>query len=221
MSYNERVARGIRLCAVTDRHWISQKSAHTLEDQVQAAIEGGATMIQLREKNLDRDEFVALGLRIKKITARSGVPLIVNDSLEVALALGADGLHIGQEDGDAALIRKKIGTAAILGVSVHSVEEAIAAARSGADYIGVGAVFPTGSKDDVSTLTRETVAAICASVSIPAIAIGGIGKDNVKLLAGCALAGIAAISAIFAEPDRVREATAELASAAAPLWEES
>ena len=171
-------------------------------------------MIQLREKKLDRAEFIALAKRIKAITAARGVPLIINDSLEVALASGADGLHIGQDDGAPDRIRKQLGLRAILGVSAHSVEEAQAAERAGADYIGIGAVFPTASKDGVSVLTPEAVRAIASSITIPAVAIGGITAENAARLSGLGLAGVAGISAIFAEPDRVRAATARLAAAA-------
>jgi thiamine-phosphate pyrophosphorylase len=171
-------------------------------------------MVQLREKNLDRDAFIALAKRLKAITAARGIPLIVNDSLEVALAAGADGLHIGQDDGDPSLARKSLGPRAILGVSVHSALEARAAERAGADYVGIGAVFPTGSKDGVSVLAPEAVRAIATSVAIPAVAIGGITAENAARLCGLGLAGVAAISAIFAEPDRVQEATARLAAAA-------
>ena len=217
------VRKALLLCAVTDRHWITrdgltprghESNQWTLEDQVAECISGGATMIQLREKKLDRADFIALAKRIKAITAARGVPLIINDSLEVALASGADGLHIGQDDGAPDRIRKQLGLRAILGVSAHSVEEAQAAERAGADYIGIGAVFPTASKDGVSVLTPEAVRAIASSITIPAVAIGGITAENAARLSGLGLAGVAGISAIFAEPDRVRAATARLAAAA-------
>lgn len=224
------VRKALLLCAVTDRHWIALENPNprggvpdqlTLEDQVAECIRGGATMVQLREKKLGNADFIALAKRIKAITAARGVPLVINDSLEVALASGADGLHIGQDDGDPEAIRKRLGPRAILGVSAHSAEEARAAERAGADYIGIGAVFPTGSKDGVSVLAPEAVRAITSSVGIPAVAIGGITAENAARLSGLGLAGVAAISAIFAEPDRVREATARLAAAARSVADES
>ncbi len=205
------------LCAVTDRRWIEtprETGRRTLGDQVAAAIDGGATMIQLREKGLPAAEYIALARKLLGITSARGVPLIVNDSLEVALASGADGLHVGQDDGDPATVRKVLGSRAILGVSVHTVREAIDAWRAGADYIGLGAAFPTGSKADASVLSRETLREIAESVPIPSIAIGGITAENAGGLTGLGLAGIAAISAIFADPGRVREATGELFLAA-------
>lgn len=220
MNSNDRtVAESLRLCAVTDRHWIDDTSSatskpFTLEQQVEQAIAGGATMIQLREKKLDMGSFKSLAARIRKVTARHSIPLVINDNLEVALACDAEGLHIGQDDGDPSEIRRAIGQDKILGVSVHSIEEAVEAERNGADYIGVGAVFPTGSKDDVSVLPMETISAICASVRIPTVAIGGITAENAGRLSGSGVAGLAVISAIFSRPDRVQEAAARLAAIA-------
>jgi thiamine-phosphate diphosphorylase len=214
----ECLSEALMLCAVTDRRWIeASQGAHrrALEGQVADAIEGGATMIQLREKGLPEPAFTALARRVRAITSARGVPLIVNDSLEVALASSADGLHVGQDDGDPATMRKLLGPRAILGVTVHTVNEAIEAWRAGADYIGLGAAFPTGSKADASVLSREEMRAIAEAVPIPSIAIGGITAGNAAGLSGLGLAGIAAISAIFAEPGRVREATGELSRAAA------
>ncbi len=214
----EGLAGALMLCAVTDRRWIEASRGtdrRTLEDQVADAIEGGATMIQLREKGLHATAFTALARQILGVTSARGVPLIVNDSLEVALASGADGLHVGQNDGDPAAIRKVLGSRAILGVSVHTVREAIAAWRAGADYLGLGAAFPTGSKADASVLSRDAMREIAESVPIPSIAIGGITAENAEGLSGLGLAGIAAISAIFADPGRVREATGDLSRAAA------
>jgi len=218
----EAVAKALKLCAVTDRFWIARANRtasrlFTIEDQVAEAIAGGATMIQIREKDAETREFVELARRVKEVTGKLGIPLIVNDSLEVAIASGADGLHVGQDDGDVARIRARLANGEILGVSVHSAREAREAELAGADYIGVGAAFPTGSKDDVSVLSLEAFREIAEAVSIPAIAIGGITEGNAHLLAGRGLAGIAAISAVFAEPDRVRAATERLAAAASKI----
>lgn len=212
----ERLRAALALCAVTDRHWIARDSpddvpARTLEGQVADAIAGGATMIQIREKGLPPGEFAKLARRAREVTERAGVPLVVNDSLEVALASGADGIHVGQDDGDPAAIRAAIGAEAILGVSAHSVAEAIAAERAGADYIGIGAVFPTGTKDCVPVIKRDLIRSIAASVSIPSIAIGGITASNAKELEGLGLSGVAAISAVFSDPARVTERTRALA----------
>jgi thiamine-phosphate pyrophosphorylase len=219
---DEEVAKALRLCAVTDRKWIEAAAYtdagaandFTLEQQVAEAIAGGATMIQLREKKLDDDSFLALASRVREVTSRQGIPLVINDNLGVALAIDADGLHIGQDDGDQAKTRKALEQDKFLGVSVHCAEEAIEAEKNGADYIGIGAVFPTGSKDDVSVLPLETVKAICASVRIPTIAIGGINADNAHLLSGTGIAGIAVISAIFSRPERVKEEAARLSALA-------
>lgn len=208
---SEMLLKSLRLCAVTDRHWIMGKE-WTLEGQVEEAIMGGTTMVQIREKHLPQDEFIRLARALHQVTARHGVPLIVNDSLKVALAAEAEGLHIGQDDGDIVSIREALGKESILGVSAHTVEEAVLAEKAGADYLGLGAVFPTGSKDDVDRMSFETVRAICASVSIPCIAIGGITAQNARQLRGLGLKGIAAISAVFADPAHVREAASKLAS---------
>lgn len=218
----EAVAKALRLCAVTDRHWIARANRteaqpYTLEDQVAEAIAGGATMIQIREKDAETREFAELARGVKEVTGKLGIPLIVNDSLEVAIASGADGLHVGQDDGDVARLRARLANGEILGVSVHTAREAREAELAGADYIGVGAAFPTGSKDDVSVLSREALREIADAVSIPAVAIGGITSENAHLLAGCNLAGVAAISAVFAEPSRVRAATERLAAAVSKL----
>ena len=218
----EAVAKALKLCAVTDRFWIERANQtaakpFTIEDQVAEAIAGGATMIQIREKDADTREFVELARRVKEVTGKLGIPLIVNDSLEVAIASGADGLHVGQDDGDIARIRARLANGEILGVTVHTAREAREAELAGADYVGVGAAFPTGSKDDVSVLSLEAFREIAEAVSIPAVAIGGITAEKAHLLTGCGLAGIAAISAVFAEPDRVRAATERLAAAASKV----
>lgn len=196
------------LYAVTDRAWLGLAPAGlgTLERQVEEAILGGVTLVQLREKELDEAGFIDQAVRLKRVTDAHGVSLIVNDNLRVALACGAAGLHIGQDDGDVRLIRERLGADKILGVSVQTVEQALAAEADGADYLGVGAVFPTSTKPDAAEVPIETLAAICAAVRIPAVAIGGIHADNLRALAGSGIAGVAVVSALFARPDRVREA---------------
>lgn len=216
-SRKDSVRASLFLCAVTDRHWIV-KSGHSLEDQVASAIDGGATMIQLREKDMALPDLIDLAKRIREITRPRGIPLVINDSLEAALASDADGLHIGQDDGDPEKIRKLLKPGQILGVSAHTPGEAEAAERAGADYIGIGAAFPTGSKDDVNVLSPEEIRMIATATKIPSIAIGGITAENARGLRGLGLSGIAAISAIFSDPDRVRIATEKLASAAHAIF---
>ncbi len=185
------------LYAVTDRAWLGGR---TLVDQVEDALRGGVTFVQLREKDLPFDEFVAQARQIKRVTDRWGVPFVINDDIEVALAVGADGAHVGQEDRDVAEARALLGEGRILGVSAQTVEQAVRAQREGADYLGVGAVFPTGSKPDAEDVSLEVLKEICASVTIPVVAIGGISEHNVLGLTGSGIAGIAVISALFARP---------------------
>ena len=190
----------LRLYAVTDRAWLR---GQTLEQQVEAALQGGVTCVQLREKQLDRESFIQLGRSIGSLCRRYGVPLIINDDLDVALACGADGVHVGQDDLSAAEARRLLGPDKIIGVSAQTVEQAILAEQRGADYLGVGAVFHTGSKADAEDVSHETLTAICNAVKIPVIAIGGITRDNVTELSGSGICGIAVISAIFAQKDIV------------------
>ena len=199
------------LYAVTDRKWLAP--GERLADKVAEAIDGGATFVQLREKHLDRDAFVAEARELKALCAARGVPFVVNDDVSIALEIGADGVHVGQSDMEAGRVRDLIGPDRILGVSAETVEQALWAERRGADYLGVGAVFPTGSKDDAEAVSRETLAAICTAVKIPVIAIGGITLDNLPTLAGTGICGVAVISAIFAQKD-IRAASASLASEA-------
>jgi len=204
------------LCAVTDRSWLaaSDKGAEGLAAQVARAIAGGATMIQLREKRLAPKEIAEAARVLLATTQRAGVPLIVNDSLEAALASGADGLHIGQGDGDARRVRAALGEGKTLGVSVRTVAQAIDAERAGADYLGVGAMFPTASKDDALPVDRRVLAEICSAVRIPVIAIGGIDAGNAPSLEGTGIAGVAAITAIFSHGKNIERATGELLKAA-------
>jgi thiamine-phosphate pyrophosphorylase len=194
------------LYAVTDRHWLN---GETLAFQVRQALEGGATFLQLREKDLPREEVLEEAAELKELCEAYHVPFVIDDDVSLAIEAGADGVHVGQKDEGAATVRKQIGPDKILGVSAQSVEQAVRAEADGADYLGVGAVFPTGSKDDAEEVSFETLSAICRAVSIPVIAIGGITKDDVSHLQGAGIEGIAVISAIFGQPD-IREATALL-----------
>lgn len=194
------------LYAVTDRHWLGEE---TLYDQVKKALDGGATFVQLREKNLDREVFLAEAKEIQKLCKEYGVPFVINDEVSIAKDIDADGVHVGQSDMEAMDVRKILGPDKILGVSAQTVEQAIIAEKHGADYLGVGAVFTTGSKDDADDVSHETLKAICEAVSIPVIAIGGITKDNVAELAGSGICGVAVISAIFGQKD-IQKATEEL-----------
>lgn len=186
------------LYAVTDRSWLG---GHTLYQDVEAAIKGGATFIQLREKKLDEEHFLEEAKEIKELCKRYRVPFVINDNVDIALAMDADGVHVGQSDMEAGMVREKLGPDKIIGVSAQTVEQAILAEQKGADYLGVGAVFPTGSKDDAVEVSHDTLKAICEAVQIPVIAIGGISTGNVMELSGSGICGIAVISAIFAKPD--------------------
>ena len=186
--------RSLLLYAVTDRGWTQRQ---TLFEQVQEALEGGVTCVQLREKDLPDPEFLREALAIGALCRQRGIPFIVNDNLAVAVESGADGIHIGQEDGSISHARKTIGEGKILGVSVQTVRQAVEAQQSGADYLGVGAVFPTATKPDAADVPLETLREICRSVSIPVCAIGGISRQNLPLLKGTGIEGVALVSAIF------------------------
>ena len=201
--------KDLLLYAVTDRRWAKDK---TLCEQVKEALEGGVSLVQLREKDLSYSEFITEAFEIQKICNEFQIPFIINDNLKVMLDVNADGIHIGQEDMDASVVRKRIGNDKILGVSVQTVEQAMEAEKNGADYLGVGAVFPTGSKDDASDVDLETLKNICEAVRIPVVAIGGIGLHNMKELKGSGIAGIAVISAIFSKKE-IKEAAEELKNA--------
>ena len=188
----------MRLYAVTDRAWVGRQ---TLPEQVEAALKGGATCVQLREKELDGTALLEEAKVLAALCRRYGVPLIINDNVEVALASGADGVHVGQDDLTVEQVRRLAGDRLIVGVSAHSVEQALAAQAGGADYLGVGAVFATATKSDAHVLPRETLAEICRAVDIPVVAIGGIGEDNLLQLAGTGVDGAALVSAIFSALD--------------------
>lgn len=188
----------LRLYAVTDRTWLR---GQTLRQQVEAALQGGVTCVQLREKQLDRENFIHLGRTIGCLCQRYGVPLIINDDLEVALACGADGVHVGQDDLPVEEVRRRVGDRMIVGVSAHNPEEARRAYAGGADYLGAGAVFGSTTKTNVTPLSHDTLRAICDAVPIPVVAIGGITRENLPRLAGTGVAGVAVVSAIFAADD--------------------
>lgn len=194
------------LYAVTDRSWLG---GQTLYEQVEEALEGGATFIQLREKNLDDAETLKEAVLLQDLCKKYKVPFVVNDKVEVALKMDADGVHVGQSDMEAGNVRQLLGPDKIIGVSAQTVEQALLAQERGADYLGVGAVFPTGSKSDAVEVDHDTLRAICQAVDIPVVAIGGISRENVSRLAGTGICGIAVISAIFAQKD-IRTSTREL-----------
>ena len=206
----------LMLYAVTDRHWLGDE---TLYDQVKKALDGGATFVQLREKKLDREDFLAEALEIQKLCKKYGVPFVINDEVSIAKDIDADGVHVGQSDMEAMDVRKVLGPDKILGVSAQTVEQAIIAEKHGTDYLGVGAVFATGSKDDADDVSHETLKAICEAVSIPVIAIGGITKDNVSELAGSGICGVAVISAIFGQND-IKKATEDLKASVEKMLEQ-
>lgn len=190
--------KAMLLYAVTDRAWIGRQS---LYEQVESALKGGATCVQLREKELSEEAFLAEAVEIASLCKRYDVPFFVNDNVDIAIKCKADGVHVGQEDMDAAQVRQRVGDGMMIGVSVHSVEEALKAVRSGADCLGVGAMFSTATKADANVLPKEVLRDICAAVDVPVVAIGGIGKTNISQLSGTGIDGVALVSAIFAADD--------------------
>lgn len=206
-------AEMLRLYAVTDRAWVGKL---TLPQQVEAALKGGATCVQLREKNLADSSILAEAREISALCKQYRVPFILNDNVALAAQCGADGVHLGQEDMDPAEARHILGPDAIIGVSAHNVAEAKAAVAAGADYLGCGAMFATTTKTNVTALPKETLRAICAAVGVPVVAIGGISKQNLLSLAHCGEAGVALVSAIFAAED-IEEECRELRRLAAQL----
>ena len=190
--------KAMLLYAVTDRAWVGKQS---LYEQVESALKGGVTCVQLREKELDDESFLKEAMEISALCKQYGVPFFINDNVEIAIKCKADGIHVGQEDMEAAQVRQRVGDDMIIGVSVHSVEEALEAVRNGADCLGIGAAFSTSTKTDVDVLSRETFRDICAAVDIPVVAIGGINKTNIAELAGTGIDGVALVSAIFAADD--------------------
>jgi len=192
----------MRLYAVTDRAWVGRQS---LYEQVAFALKGGVTCVQLREKELEAEAFLQEAIALSALCRQQGVPFFINDNVEIAIKCHADGVHVGQEDMKAAQVRQLVGKDMVIGVSVHTVDEALDAVKNGADYLGVGAMFSTSTKSDADVLSMETLREICAAVDVPVVAIGGIGKDNIAQLAGTGVDGVALVSAIFACDDIERE----------------
>lgn len=188
----------LKLYLVTDRQWLNGRK---LTDDLEKAILGGVTIIQLREKNLSDEEFIKVANEVKKLCQKYDIPLIINDNLNVALAIDSDGIHIGQDDIPASIVRKKIGPDKILGVSAHNLKEALQARHDGADYIGVGAIFPTETKNDATIVTLDKLQKICDRIDIPVVAIGGINIDNISKLKNINIAGIAVVSEIMKAND--------------------
>lgn len=188
----------MRLYAVTDRSWLR---GQTLLEQVEQALVGGATLVQLREKELDQDTFMREAVDMAKLCHRYGVPLLINDNVEIARRSGADGVHVGQDDMEAASVRSILGSDMIVGVTAKTVEQALRAQEAGADYLGSGAVFGSSTKLNAKPMTKELLKSICNAVTIPVVAIGGINRDNIMELAGTDIDGVAVVSGIFAATD--------------------
>lgn len=198
--------KSLLLYGITDRSWLGDRS---LFEAVRDSIDGGVTFVRLREKNLDERPFYEEAERMQRMAKVYEVPFVVNDNVDIAIRMNADGVHVGQTDMDVAAVREIIGEEKILGVSVQTVEQALEAERLGADYLGVGAVFPTSSKDDAIDVSLETLKAICDAVSIPVVANGGMNVERIAKLAGTGISGVAVISSIFAQSD-TRKAASEL-----------
>ena len=203
MQLNEKT---LLLYAVTDRGFVGRQ---TLLAQIEDALRGGVTILQLREKDLPQDAFLEEAIQVKALCRKYGVPLIINDNVDVALASGADGVHVGLEDTPVAEIRRRAGKDFLIGATAKTVPQARLAEQSGADYLGVGAVFPSPTKSNALRITTEKLREICASVSIPAVAIGGISLSNVMQLQGGGMRGIAVVSALVGA-DNISEAAAAL-----------
>ena len=201
-----RLEESLLLYAVTDRHWLDGR---TLYDVVRDSLDGGVTFLQLREKELDDETFLEEAVKLQEMAREYNVPFVINDNVDIAVKMDADGVHVGQSDMEAGNVRALIGPDKILGVSAQTVEQALLAQEKGADYLGVGAVFPTGSKDDADEVSFETLKEICDAVSIPVVAIGGITYENTPELKGSGICGIAVISAIYAQRD-IKAASAQL-----------
>lgn len=190
--------KDLLLYGVTDRSWLGER---TLYSAVEQSILGGVTMVQLREKDLAQEEFQEEARQIQELCKKHQVPFLINDNVELAVEIEADGVHVGQHDMEAGQVRQKIGPDKILGVSAQTVEQALKAQAAGADYLGVGAVFPTGTKDDADAVSLDTLKAICQAVDIPVVAIGGIKESNILDLKGSGICGVAVVSAIYAKED--------------------
>lgn len=205
----------LRLYAVTDRSWVGRQ---TLLEQVEAALQGGVTLVQLREKALTQAEFLEEARQVKALCHKYQVPLIVNDNVDVALECGADGVHVGAEDVPVAEIRKRVGPAFIIGATAKTVQQARGAQAAGADYLGVGAVYPSPTKQAALGITREQLKEICAAVSLPAVAIGGITAPRVAELRGSGIEGVAVVSALFGA-EEIQAAARDLRQAVEKMME--
>lgn len=203
----EDIRRGMLLYAVTDSAWLHGR---TLASCVREALAGGATFVQLREKHMTTDELVEEAKTILPICREARVPFLIDDDVEAARLVGADGVHVGQSDTACAEARRILGPDAIVGVSAQTVEQAVAAEQAGADYLGVGALIPTPTKPDAVDVTPEELARICRAVGIPVVGIGGLHLSTVDILDGTGAAGAAVVSAIFAAED-IEGDTRELA----------
>lgn len=192
----------MRLYAVTDRQWLRGR---TLHEQVEEALLGGVTLVQLREKELDEAAFLREAIDLARLCHRYGVPLLINDHVEIARRSGADGVHVGQSDMEASAVRSVLGSQMIVGVTAKTVEQALRAQEAGADYLGSGAVFGTSTKLDARPMSRELLQDICRAVEIPVVAIGGIHRDNILELTGTEIDGVAVVSGIFAAGDITAE----------------
>lgn len=190
--------RMMLLYAVTDRAWIGEK---TLFEQVEDALKNGITCVQLREKELDEKVFLEEAIQMKKLCNKYHVPFIINDNVDIAIKCGADGIHVGQEDMEALDVRSRVGKDMMIGVSVHTVEEAVEAVKNGADYLGLGAVFNTSTKLDVDHMSVTMLKEICDAVDVPTVAIGGISSKNIMALSNSGVDGVAVVSAIFGAKD--------------------
>ncbi len=194
------------LYLVTDRELMSSA---TIEESIEQAIRGGCTLVQLREKAISSRDFYETALRVREITKRLGVPLIINDRVDIALAVNADGIHVGQSDLPAAAVRRILGFDRIVGVSVGNLTEAFAATEAGADYLGVGAMYATGTKEDADIVSMEELKRIQEKIDLPIVVIGGINKENAPRFGAIGIDGLAVVSAIVAQPD-VASAAREL-----------
>ncbi len=204
----------LNLYLVSDRTWIGNR---TLIEDVENALKNGVTFLQIREKELDGPDFLKSAIELKEIANRYNVPYVVNDDVDIAIASGADGVHIGQQDMAVVQARGKLGPDKILGVSVKTVDEALCAEKLGADYLGVGAVFSTTTKLDAADVSYETLSAICNAVSIPVVAIGGINESNIDALENSGINGVAVVSAILAK-ENIGQATSDLSDKCVKLF---
>lgn len=209
----ELKAEQLLLYAVTDRSWVGRQ---TFYEQIEDALRGGVTMLQLREKQMEREEFIREAIQVKELCRQYGVPLVINDRVEVALQSGADGVHVGIEDQPVADIRREAPEGFLIGATAKTIQQAQAAQAAGADYLGVGAVFASPTKPHAIRITGTQLREICASVTIPAVAIGGISLANMEEIAGCGVCGVAVVSALFAAED-IQAAAEQLKQRAAAI----